>query len=140
MHNPQFNEDVLPEHLKTVDVSYIHMVELGGLRHAKRGSINTGWRNASFRGYADYMQTPEFEKAIGNLIQLASREQVALMCAEAVPWRCHRSLIEDALSIRGIRCEDIINVNNCRVHSLTSFAKVQGTQIIYPEENGTKTK
>jgi uncharacterized protein (DUF488 family) len=108
------------------------MIELGGLRHTSPDSINKAWRNASFRGYADYMQTTQFQKAIEKLIQLAQRDRVVLMCAETVPWRCHRSLIEDALIIRGIHCEDIIGPGRQLVHSLTSFAKVNGTQIIYP--------
>lgn len=90
------------------------------------------WRNASFRGYADYMQTPQFQKAVEKLISMAHRERIALMCAEAVPWRCHRSLIADALLICGIYCEDIINAGSSHVHSLTSFAKVDGTRITYP--------
>jgi uncharacterized protein (DUF488 family) len=92
-HNPQFNADSLPKSLKKSGIGYIHLAGLGGLRHASRASLNTGWRNASFRGFADYMQTPEFEKALKELIKIASRGRVTLMCAEAVPWRCHRSLI-----------------------------------------------
>ena len=111
------------------------MPELGGLRYAKRDSINVGWRNASFRGYADYMQTPDFHKALEELIQLSSQDRIALMCAEAVPWRCHRSLIADALFVRGIRTEDIMSPNRLQVHTLTSFAKVRGTTITYPGED-----
>lgn len=131
-HNPQFNKDNLPAHLKSVNIGYIHMMELGGLRHPSKNSPNTAWRNASFRGYADYMQTPQFQKAVEKLISMAHRERIALMCAEAVPWRCHRSLIADALLICGIHCEDIINAGSSHVHSLTSFAKVDGTRITYP--------
>jgi uncharacterized protein (DUF488 family) len=105
---------------------------LGGLRHARKDSLNTGWRNASFRGYADYMQTPEFEAAITSLIEAAKREQIAIMCAEAVPWRCHRSLIGDALNARGIAIEDIMSATRAQPHELTSFAKVNGTQVTYP--------
>ena len=97
-HNPQFNQDSLPDSLKKAGLGYVHLPGLGGLRHAKRDSINVGWRNASFRGYADYMQTPEFEQGLEELIHLAKQEQIAIMCAEAVPWRCHRSLIADALT------------------------------------------
>ena len=89
-HNPQFNKATLPRALKKAGLGYVHLPGLGGLRHAKRDSINMGWRNASFRGYADYMQTPEFEESLNELIQLASHDRIALMCAEAVPWRCHR--------------------------------------------------
>jgi uncharacterized protein (DUF488 family) len=131
-HNPQFNKDSLPAVLKTVHISYDHMLELGGLRHASRNSINMAWRNISFRGFADYMQTPQFQRAIEKLILLARRDRIALMCAEAVPWRCHRSLIEDALLIRGIPCEDIISSARHQTHSLTPFAKVDNTRIIYP--------
>lgn len=133
-HNPQFNRETLPISLKTAGIGYVHMAELGGLRHTTRDSLNTGWRNASFRGYADYMQTPEFQRAIDHLIQLASQDRVAVMCAEAVPWRCHRSLIADALLVRGIRSEDIMGVTRCQIHALTPFAKVQGTLITYPAE------
>jgi uncharacterized protein (DUF488 family) len=91
-HNPQFNKDSLPSSLKNAGLCYIHLPGLGGLRHAKRNSPNVGWRNASFLGYADYMQTPEFEQSLEELIRLANQDRIALMCAEAVPWRCHRSL------------------------------------------------
>ena len=110
------------------------MPGLGGLRHARRDSPNLGWRNASFRGYADYMQTPEFEQSLDELIQLANREQIVLMCAEAVPWRCHRSLIADALLVRGIRTEDIMSATRRQVHALTPFARVRGNTITYPAE------
>jgi uncharacterized protein (DUF488 family) len=133
-HNPQFNQDSLPDSLKKAGLDYVHLPGLGGLRHAKRDSINVGWRNASFRGYADYMQTPEFERGLEELIQLAKQEQIAIMCAEAVPWRCHRSLIADALLVRGIRTEDIMSLTHRSVHTLTSFAKVRGTSVTYPRE------
>ena len=134
-HNPQFNKDSLPDSLKKAGLGYVHMLGLGGLRHAKHDSINMGWRNTSFRGYADYMQTPEFEQNIEELIQLANQERIAIMCAEAVPWRCHRSLIADALLVRGIRTEDIMSLTRHTVHALTPFAKVRGTTITYPIEN-----
>jgi uncharacterized protein (DUF488 family) len=108
------------------------MAALGGLRRARPDSLNTGWRNSSFRGYADYMQTPEFEAGLGTLIQAAEREQIAIMCAEAVPWRCHRSLVSDALLARGYPVEDIVSVSRTRAHVLTSFAKLEGTHITYP--------
>jgi len=133
-YNPQFNKDSLPASLKTVGLGYVHMPGLGGLRHAKSDSINGGWRNASFRGYADYMQTPEFAKSLEELIELAKHDRIALMCAEAVPWRCHRSLIADALLVRGIRVEDIMTLTHSQVHTLTPFAKVRGTTITYPAE------
>jgi len=111
------------------------MSGLGGLRHAKPDSVNAGWRNASFRGYADYMQTPEFRKQIEELIELAKEHRIALMCAEALPWRCHRSLIGDALTVRGIRTEDIVSLKQRRLHTLTPFAHVRGSIVTYPAED-----
>jgi uncharacterized protein (DUF488 family) len=139
-HNPQFNKDSLPDSLKKAGLSYVHLPGLGGLRHAKPDSINLGWRNASFRGYADYMQTPEFEQSLEELIQMAKQKRVAIMCAEAVPWRCHRSLIADALLVRGIRAEDIMSLTRRTVHTLTPFAKVRGTTITYPTEKSRLSK
>jgi uncharacterized protein (DUF488 family) len=124
--------------LKKAGLGYVHLPGLGGLRHAKPDSLNAGWRNASFRGYADYMQTPEFESGLEELMQMAIQERIALMCAEAVPWRCHRSLIADALLVRGIRTEDIMSLTRCQVHTLTPFAKVRGTQITYPAESSSR--
>ena len=133
-HNPQFNRPDLSASLQAAGIGYTHMAELGGLRHTHRDSINTGWRNDSFRGYADYMQTPEFHAALDHLIRLARQDQIALMCAEALPWRCHRSLIADALLVRGIRTEDIMGLGQRKPHALTAFAKVRGTQVYYPAE------
>jgi uncharacterized protein (DUF488 family) len=138
-HNPQFNKVSLSGALKKAGLGYAHMPKLGGLRHGQRNSLNVGWRNASFRGYADYMQTPEFEQGLEELIRLAKQDQIALMCAEAVPWRCHRSLIADALLVRGIRTEDIMSPTRRQVHTLTPFAKVRGTTIIYPTEASRST-
>ena len=131
-HNPQFNKDSLPGELKKVGLSYIHLSGLGGLRHAKLDSLNAGWRNASFRGYADYMQTPEFEQSLNVLIQLAKQDRIALMCAEAVPWRCHRSLIADALLARGIEVREITSGIRTRPYVLTPWATVKGTHVTYP--------
>ncbi|VVC04887.1 Uncharacterised protein [Candidatus Burarchaeum australiense] len=131
-HNPQFDEDALAKSLKAAGIGYLHLKELGGLRRAAKDSPNGGWRNASFRGFADYMQTPEFEAGIAKLIELAGTAQVAIMCAEAVPWRCHRSLVSDALLVRGVRAEHIMGPAARRVHELTPFAKVDGTKIAYP--------
>jgi uncharacterized protein (DUF488 family) len=130
--NPQFNRETLPESLKTAGIRYLHMPTLGGLRHARPDSPNTAWRNASFRGYADYMQTPEFAAAIEKLIELGAQTQIAIMCAEAVPWRCHRSLVADALSARDIPVEDIIGAARRQAHKLTPFARVEGTHVWYP--------
>ncbi len=109
------------------------MKALGGFRHARTDSINSGWRNASFRGFADYMQTLEFEDALNKLIELAVQKPTAIMCAEAVPWRCHRSLISDALTARGIEVRDIFSDKNVRLHTMTPMARVRGGTIIYPE-------
>ena len=131
-HNPQFNRDQLSPALHRSRIHYRHMPGLGGLRHAKRDSANAGWRNASFRGYADYMQTPAFAESLALCIELARRERVALMCAEAVPWRCHRALIADALLVRGIEVREITSGIRTRLHTLTPFARAIGTQITYP--------
>ena len=136
-HNPQFAGDALSRSLLAAGIAYLHMNALGGLRHARRDSINTGWRNASFRGYADYMQTPDFEQALEQLISLASERRTAIMCAEAVPWRCHRSLIADALLIRGVSVEEIASTTATRPHALTSFAQIKGTRITYPAAENT---
>ena len=138
-HNPQFNKASLPRSLKKAGLGYVPMPGLGGLRHAKRDSLNVGWRNASFRGYADYMQTPDFAQSLEELIRLANQDRIVLMCAEAVPWRCHRSLIADALLVRGIRTEDIMSATRRQVHTLTPFAKVRGTTITYPAEVSRST-
>jgi len=131
-HTPQFNEDVFGADLAGRGIPYRHLATLGGLRHSRKDSINTGWRNASFRGYADYMQTDEFAAGVDELIEIARAAPTAIMCAEAVPWRCHRSLIGDALLVRGIRVLDIIGAGKAREESLTSFAHAEGTTITYP--------
>ena len=131
-HNPQFNMDTLPASLATVEIAYAHMPGLGGLRHTCVDSVNKGWRNASFRGYADYMQSAEFANNVAQLVELAQTQRYALMCAEAVPWRCHRSMIADALAIRGVRVEDIIGSKGRKPHILTPFAHVDGLHLPYP--------
>ncbi len=131
-HNPQFNQDSLPLALRRAGLGYVHMPGLGGLRHPRPDSPNQGWLNASFRGFADYMQTPEFARNLEVLIRLAKQDRIVLMCAEALPWRCHRSLIADALLARGIPSEDIMSATQRRVHVFTPFARVQGATITYP--------
>ena len=131
-HNPQFGRDQLSSSLERAGIHYTHMPGLGGLRRPRKDSLNTGWRNASFRGYADYMQTPEFEQSLERCIELANGERIALMCAEAVPWRCHRSLIADALLARGIDAREIASTTEARAHSLTPWARVEGTKVTYP--------
>jgi uncharacterized protein (DUF488 family) len=133
-HNPQFNDHALAESLAATDIGYAHMPALGGLRRPAKESPNTGWRNTSFRGYADYMQTPEFAEALDTLIGMSRQERVAIMCAEAVPWRCHRSLVADALLVRDVQVIEILSETNYRPHALTPFAHVAGLHITYPPE------
>ncbi len=132
--NPQFNRDTLPDALAASGIGYVHLPELGGLRHTRADSPNLAWRNASFRGFADYMQTPEYAENIERLIELAKTGQVALMCAEAVPWRCHRSLIADSLTARGIAVEHIMSKTHRQPHAITPWARVDGARITYPAE------
>ncbi len=131
-HNPQFNGPDLARSLRAAGIAYTHLKALGGLRHARTDSLNCGWRNASFRGFADYMQTQEFAAGLARAMQLAEKKTSALMCAEAVPWRCHRSLVADALLVRGICVREIIGASPPREHKLTRFGRVRGTQITYP--------
>jgi len=135
-HNPQFNRAILSKRLRAAKIGYVHLRKLGGLRHPRRDSPNMGWRNASFRGFADYMQTSEFDAGLQRLMILARQKRSTLMCAEAVPWRCHRSLIADALTVRGVHVEDILSKHRTQAHSLIPFARVQGYRIIYPVPNG----
>jgi uncharacterized protein (DUF488 family) len=131
-HNPQFGREQLSASLDNAGIHYTHMPGLGGLRRPRKDSSNTGWRNASFRGYADYMQTREFQENLDRCIELAKQEKAALMCAEAVPWRCHRSLIADALLARGIDVQEIATTAETRPHTLTPWAHVEGTTVTYP--------
>lgn len=137
-HNPQFGQDELPASLAAAGISYRWAKELGGLRHAHKDSVNLGWRNASFRGYADYMQTPEFAQAVAALVKEGEGDDLAIMCAEAVPWRCHRSLIGDALLVRGVRVLDIMSADKAAPHSLTKFAVVEGLKVAYPAPAGSQ--
>ena len=130
--NPQFGQDQLPVSLEQHGIRYIHLPGLGGLRHALKDSINTGWKNASFRGYADYMQTPPFADSLAKLIESAATAPTVIMCAEAVPWRCHRSLIADALTARGIAVEHILSANSRKPHAYTPFARIEGDSVTYP--------
>lgn len=131
--NPQFNRESLPQSLEASGIGYEHVGALGGLRRPREQSTNSAWRNPSFRGYADYMQTAEFAAAIEELAATAKRKRLAVMCAEAVPWRCHRSLIADALLARGISVEEIISASRSQSHAMTPFARVDGTTVTYPE-------
>jgi uncharacterized protein (DUF488 family) len=132
-HVPQFNQETLKTALKAEGVDYHHFKQLGGLRKPRRDSTNLGWKNSSFRGFADYMETDEFESGIAELIKLAESEgPVAIMCAEALPWRCHRSLIADAFTARGLEVLQIDSRGNAKPHTLTSFARVKGGKVTYP--------
>jgi uncharacterized protein (DUF488 family) len=131
-HNPQFNTDSLARSLKEATLRYVRRPELGGLRKTKQDSINAGWRNASFRGYADYMQTDGFWNALQELMAESRLRRTVIMCAEAVPWRCHRSLIADALVVNGWTVCHILSETKTRVHSLTSFAMIKNGRITYP--------
>jgi uncharacterized protein (DUF488 family) len=133
--HPQFSRDALASALRAAGISYLHLKKLGGLRRAKPNSKNRGWRNPNFRGYADYMQTADFKVGIERAEKLAKTKPTALMCAEAVPWRCHRSLVADALLVRQLNVEHIVSGARRQVHKLTSFAKAKGKQITYPSED-----
>lgn len=130
-HNPQFSKDAITSLLQQDGIDYIHLPKLGGLRKPLKDSENTGWRNSSFRGFADYMQTAEFEEGLCDLIGLSRRNRTAIMCAEAVPWRCHRSLVGDALLVRGVEVIDVLSQKESRPHSMTPWASVIGDRIIY---------
>jgi uncharacterized protein (DUF488 family) len=132
-HNPQFSRDLLSPSLRRAGMRYTHMPGLGGLRHPRPDSANSGWRNAGFRGYADYMQTAAFRRSLDRCIDLAQTAHIALMCAEAVPWRCHRSLVADALIVRGIPVSEITSGVRARPHSVTPWAEVHGIEITYPD-------
>ena len=136
-HNPQFNDTALANSLKAQHLEYVHLKALGGLRRPRKDSPNIGWRNEGFRGFADYMQTEDFRDALAALIRMSREKRVAIMCAEAVPWRCHRSLVADALSVRGVPVVEILSASSYRMHELTPFARVEGLQITYPPRQAT---
>jgi uncharacterized protein (DUF488 family) len=132
-HNPQFNTEQLDQSLRQAGLNYVHMPQLGGLRKAKKDSVNLGWRNASFRGYADYMLSEEFWKAIEELMTHSRSQLTAIMCAEAVPWRCHRALIADALVSRGSEVRHIMSEAKADPHRLTAFATLENGSLLYPD-------
>ena len=136
-YNPQFNQDTFPEALKATEIGYAHLPALGGLRKAKPDSINTAWRNSSFRGFADYMQTDAFDAGIASLFTLAAGHGAALMCAEAVPWRCHRSLVADALVARGMTVAHLLSESRHSAHLLNPSARVDGLRVTYPSRETT---
>jgi len=131
-HNPQFNRDRIASAVRRYGISYLHMKDLGGLRHPPSDSRNTAWRNASFRGFADYMQTRKFAAGLRKLMKTAKTKRTAIMCAEAVPWRCHRSLIGDALLAHGYRVEEIESLKRTRPHVLTPWARIKRGKVMYP--------
>lgn len=132
-YNPQFNKETLKESLKNAHIRYKHSKKLGGLRHSKKDSTNLGWRNKSFRGFADHMSTEEFSQGLNDLMKSAAQRKTAIMCAEAVPWRCHRSLIGDALTKKGWLVEDIMSRTAATKHRMTPFLTMKKGQITYPE-------
>jgi uncharacterized protein (DUF488 family) len=133
-HNPQFGEDQLSQSLPENGIAYQRIAALGGLRHTTKDSVNGAWKNTSFRGYADYMQTDAFEAGLADLLALGDQKPTVIMCAEAVPWRCHRSLVGDALVVRGVEVLDIMTPKSAKPHKLTSFAKVDGIVVTYPPD------
>ncbi|MCC7418615.1 MAG: DUF488 domain-containing protein [Acidobacteria bacterium] len=132
--NPQFGRDALKASLRRAGIRYTHVPGLGGLRHPRPDSPNGGWRNASFRGYADYMQTAAFARSLERCLRLAAKDRIALMCAEAVPWRCHRSLIADALLARGVQASEIASAVRARPHVLTKWARIVDGRVTYPPD------
>lgn len=135
---PWSNKEALANSLRKEHIDYKHIKKLGGLRHPTKDSINKGWKNSGFRGFADYMQTPEFFEELKSLNEIIkSNPNTAIMCAEAVPWRCHRSLIADAEIIRGIKVSHIMSRSSLHEHELTSFAVVDRTKkpikLYYPK-------
>lgn len=139
-HNPQYNRETLGPALRSRKIGYVHLKDLGGLRRAKPNSRNLGWHNTSFRGFADYMQTPGFEAALSRAIELSKAKSSALMCAEAVPWRCHRSLVADSLAARKFSVKHIMSVTRANRHKLTSFARVRGKKVTYPSDEPVRRR
>lgn len=134
-HCPEYSKEELKETLKVAKIGYCHIKELGGLRHVSKDSLNTGWINASFRGFADYMQTSAFQLGLEKLEKIAQKKRCVLMCAEGVPWRCHRILIADALSLKKWEVFHIQSRKTAHPHTLTSFLCVKNGQILYPSIN-----
>lgn len=132
-HNPQYQQEALQKSLAAAGIDYMYLEDLGGLRSGAKNSENDAWRNKSFRNYADYMQTEDFRRGIDELLRIGAEKPTAIMCAEAVPWRCHRSLVGDALLVRGVNVKDIIGPTSIRDHTLTPFAVVRGLKITYPK-------
>jgi uncharacterized protein (DUF488 family) len=139
--NPQFNKDSLGKSLRARRINYRHLKALGGLRRARKdSSLNAGWRNASFRGYADYMQTDEFAAGLKTLLAVAAKKPAAIMCAEAVPWRCHRSMIADAATAAGLAVFHLMSPTGARPHKLNAMAKVRRGRVTYPPPASTSAE
>ena len=136
-HNPQFGGDRLSRSLDQAGIRYVHLKALGGLRHARPDSVNLGWHNSSFRGFADYMQTENFAAGLRRLEVLATKRPTAIMCAEAVPWRCHRSLIADALTVADWRVLHIQSRTIAVPHRCTPFLVVRAARLLYPGRKGS---
>jgi uncharacterized protein (DUF488 family) len=132
-HTPQWNRESAERALPDHGVGYRHLPALGGFRKPRPDSPNTGWRNLAFRGYADYMATPAFTAGLDALLELATAIRTAIACTEAVPWRCHRSLIADALLVRGVEVRHLMSPSAARPHTLTPFARVEGRSVTYPD-------
>ena len=135
--NPQFNREELELVLPEAGIDYIHAKDLGGLRKPLKDSTNLGWENESFRGFADYMQTGGFAQALGRLVEQATAKPTAIMCAEILPWHCHRSLIADALLVRGFDIVEVFDEHKSQPHELTPFAVVQEGSVTYPRDART---
>jgi uncharacterized protein (DUF488 family) len=132
-HTPQWNREHAAESLPAHGIRYHHLPRLGGFRKPRPDSPNTGWRNLSFRGYADYMATADFAAGLAELLALAGATPAVIACTEAVPWRCHRSLVADALAVRGIEVRHLVGPGSTRPHALTPFARVEGERLTYPD-------
>ena len=133
-YNPQFNDTRLSQSLTKAGIGYRHLAALGGLRKAQKDSENMGWRNASFRGYADHMGTDDFSGGLTALMKIAAKKKTAIMCAEAVPWRCHRSLVADALTKKKWTVRHIQSKTSAKKHTLTPFLRIRKGKLVYPEE------
>jgi uncharacterized protein (DUF488 family) len=140
-HNPWFNREEIDPALRDSGIKYVHCAGLGGFRHPAplQESVNKGWKNEAFRGYADYMQTEAFRTHLQRAIDCARAGKVVLMCAEAVPWHCHRSLISDALTVLGVKVLHILDAGTLMEHHLTPFARVAGGTVTYPKDPGQET-
>ncbi len=133
--HPQFNRDAFAEGLAAEDIGYRHFVALGGRRSRRTpGSVNTAWRVAAFNAFADYMQTPEFAAGLDELVAVARASRTAILCAEALPWQCHRRLIADWLVARGWSVLDIVGSSAAKPHVPPPFARIEGEQVTYPGE------